>query len=128
MLGVPRLPGSALHLQPTRKVYNMAAIAFRLSIRGRPPLGLGSSGGSNGPICYQSESEIRYDSFTSLFAIVWTIYKASLMPKCAKNTLMLVNTGKEGISRCLCKGRSKCEKSTQLYMYETGDFTGLDLM
>ena len=47
----------------------MAAIAFRLSIRGRPPLGLGSSGESSDSICSQSESGIRYDSFTSLFAI-----------------------------------------------------------
>jgi hypothetical protein len=47
----------------------MAAIAFRLSIRGRPPLDLGSSGESNGSICSQSESEIRYDSFTYVFAI-----------------------------------------------------------
>ena len=47
----------------------MASIAFRWSIRGRPPPGLGSSGGSSGCIRSQSSSGIPYRASVPLSAI-----------------------------------------------------------
>ena len=48
----------------------MASIAFLSSMRGRPPLGLGITGGNSGSICSQMASESLCASFTSLFCIV----------------------------------------------------------
>ncbi len=65
MLPAPRPGGRSSHLQPVRNTYSIASIVFLLSIRGRPPLGLGFSGSSNGSMRSQSASEIRCDPFMS---------------------------------------------------------------
>jgi hypothetical protein len=55
----PSSAGNASHGQPVRRTKRMPVNTWRSEMRGRPPFGLGGSGGSSGATSFQSSSDKR---------------------------------------------------------------------